>query len=209
MNASLPPCSVCGNRPAAVLRELSGLMVCKRCFIKEIEGKVRKTMARNRMLDVNDKLAVALSGGKDSVALMHLLFANHGPLLAEQARRGHAAVAITIDEGIAGYREESVAIAKDLCNQFGMQHVIFSFKKAFGASLDELIALASSDRFLTFINEKKFGGQMKNAHLLLAKPCSICGVLRRRLLNDIALALSATRLATGHVLNDEMETFML
>ncbi len=209
MDPSLPVCSVCGTRPAVVLRELSGLKVCKKCFIKEIEGKVRKTIARNRMVDVTDKLAIALSGGKDSVALLRLLFSNYEPLLAEHFRRGNAPIAITIDEGIAGYRDESVDIARKLCEQFGVHHVIFSFNAEFGATLDEMVTIATSDRFLSFTKENAHGNHMKNAELLLAKPCSICGVLRRRVLNDIAAGFSATKLVTGHVMNDEMETFLL
>ncbi|MCX8176611.1 MAG: TIGR00269 family protein, partial [Candidatus Bathyarchaeota archaeon] len=40
-------------------------------------------------------------------------------------------------------------------------------------------------------------------------PCSYCGVLRRRALNKIARECRATKLATAHTLDDEVQTIML
>ncbi|MGP3703375.1 MAG: TIGR00269 family protein, partial [Candidatus Bathyarchaeota archaeon] len=40
-------------------------------------------------------------------------------------------------------------------------------------------------------------------------PCSYCGVLRRKALNKIAKEYKATKLATAHTLDDEVQTIML
>jgi len=42
-----------------------------------------------------------------------------------------------------------------------------------------------------------------------APPCSFCGVLRRKLLNDKAKELHATRIATGHNMDDEIQTALM
>jgi uncharacterized protein (TIGR00269 family) len=203
------PCSQCGNHPGIILREYSGRIVCKGCFNREIENQVRREMARSRMLGPEDKLAFALSGGKDSVALMRIVSKIDAGLLDQQRARGLAPVAITIDEGIHDYREESIAIAAGECERLGIQHVVFSFQQEFGHSLDEMVALAGTGEIFQDLQEKHPSGQLKNAYKIIAKPCSICGVLRRRVLNDVAAGLGATKLATGHHLNDEIETFLI
>ena len=208
MSTTVPFCSRC-SKNHAVMTRYSGEQVCKACFLREIEDKVRKTMARYKMLDASDKLALAVSGGKDSTVLTRIVAKNHANLLDRQARNGCPPVAITIDEGIARYRAESIDIAKHTCVDLGIDHVVFSFKDEFGMDLDDMIAAMASDEFQAKIEEKQPEGQLKNAFKIIGKPCSICGVLRRRVLNDLAAGLHATKLATGHNLNDEAETFLI
>lgn len=208
MATTMPLCSRC-TKNHAVLARYSGEQVCKACFLKEIEDKVRKTVARYKMLDANDKLVLALSGGKDSTVLTRIITKIHTNLLDQQARNGHPLVAITIDEGIAHYRAESIALARTTCTDLGIGHVVFSFKDEFGMDLDDMIAAVASGEFLARIEDKRPAGQLKNAFKIIGKPCSICGVLRRRVLNDLAAGLHATKLATGHNLNDEAETFLI
>ncbi|NMC08284.1 MAG: hypothetical protein GYA24_23965, partial [Candidatus Lokiarchaeota archaeon] len=93
--------------------------------------------------------------------------------------------------------------------ELGIQQVVFSFKKEFGMSLDEMIVAASRPAFIQVVGDGQPGGQLKNALKVVGKPCSICGVLRRRVLNDLAAGLHATKLATGHNLDDEVETFLI
>ncbi|MBC7120553.1 MAG: TIGR00269 family protein [Candidatus Methanosuratus sp.] len=126
---------------------------------------------------------IALSGGKDSVVLAHVLS-------KIEKRYGAKLFAVTIDEGVRGYREEGIRIAKDVTNKLELEHFIFTFKEAYGYSLEEIYGMARS----------------KGIPLL---GCSFCGILRRRLLNDLALKLGATKVATGHNLDDEAQTFLI
>jgi uncharacterized protein (TIGR00269 family) len=208
MATTTTQCSRC-TKNHAVMTRYSGEHVCKSCFLKEVEDKIRKTMAHYKMLDANDKLVLAVSGGKDSTVLARTISKIHGNLLRQQAMNGHRPVAITIDEGITKYRAESIAIAKSTCNDIGIDHLVFSFKDEFGMDLDAMVAAMGRDEFLETIVQKQPEGQLKNAFKIIAKPCSICGVLRRRVLNDLAAGLHATKLATGHNLNDEAETFFI
>jgi uncharacterized protein (TIGR00269 family) len=108
-------CDVCRRREGFYLRPYSGVTLCKKCFIESVEEKTRATIARYRMFRFDDKIAVAVSGGKDSVSLLNVL--------ARVERRYPRArlVAITVDEGIRGYRDEALEIAAENCERLGVE----------------------------------------------------------------------------------------
>jgi uncharacterized protein (TIGR00269 family) len=132
------------------------------------------------MLKPHDTVAVALSGGKDSVTLLRILW--------KLERRFPPArlVALTVDEGISGYRGEAISISREVCEELEIEHVVVSFEDLFGVTMD---GVASRPNDL--------------------QPCSYCGVLRRKALNDGARRLGATKLATAHNLDDEAQTALL
>ncbi|MEM1670352.1 MAG: TIGR00269 family protein [Candidatus Methanomethylicaceae archaeon] len=163
------------------LRRHSGEILCKKCFIRSIEKTIHKTIKREKLFEPNDKIMIALSGGKDSLTLLYVL---------SKRKYGSEIFAATIDEGVSGYREEGISIAKKMVEKLGIKHYIFTFKEFYGYSLEELYELAFS---------KKIG--------LLG--CTFCGILRRRLLNEAALKLGATKVATGHNLDDEAQTVFI
>jgi tRNA(Ile)-lysidine synthase TilS/MesJ len=78
------------------------------------------------MLKYDDRIAVAVSGGKDSVSLLHIL--------AKSERKFPKAslVAVTVDEGIKGYRDEALKIAANDCRKLSVEHHVVSFKKLYG-----------------------------------------------------------------------------
>jgi len=152
---------------------------CPDCFVKSVEKKVRKTIRVNRLIGKTEKIAVALSGGKDSMALLYLLskITKKNPNIE--------LIAISVDEGIAGYRSSFLKGAKDLCKDLKIRHYIYSFKSEFGIGLDEIVEKTK-------------------------KPaCSYCGVIRRYILNTKARELKATKLATGHNLDDEVQSGLM
>ncbi|UCH69644.1 MAG: hypothetical protein JSV29_05135 [Candidatus Bathyarchaeota archaeon] len=67
-------CTLCDRREAVIMRPHSGEKLCRRCFCKSIENKVRATISKYEMLQPHDKVMVAVSGGKDSTALVHILY---------------------------------------------------------------------------------------------------------------------------------------
>ena len=91
--------------------------------------------------------------------------------------------ALLIDEGIKGYRENCIETTKKYCKENKVNLVIASFLKEYNFTLDKIVK-----------------GR---------KPCSVCGVLRRSLLNSKARELKATKLITGHNLDDEAQTFLM
>lgn len=131
------------------------------------------------MIERNEIIAIALSGGKDSVVLSHVIKTLYG------GRRDIELHAITVDEGIEDYRPPTVEISERLCRELDMEHHVVSFRDEVGLELDEIV---------------KRGG--RNA-------CSYCGVFRKYLLNKKAREIGATKLATGHNLDDETQTILL
>jgi uncharacterized protein (TIGR00269 family) len=178
-------CTICKLREAFFFRPYSGEKLCKRCFVKSIEDKVRVTIAKYGMLEFNDRIAVAVSGGKDSISLLHVL------AKIEQGYPKASLVAVSIDEGIKGYRDEALKIAAVNCKKLGIRHHIISFKELYGFTLDEIVSTL----------------KMKGERELT--PCAYCGVLRRKALNIIARKVEADKLATAHTLDDEVQTILL
>ena len=81
------------------------------------------------MLNFDDHLAVAVSGGKDSLSLLHIL------VKLKRYRPKTRLTAVTVDEGIAGYREEAMEIAAKNCRKLEIPHHIVSFKQLYGLRL--------------------------------------------------------------------------
>lgn len=177
-------CTICGEKDAVFGRKYSGEKLCRRCFCRSIEGKVRKAISKYEMLKPKDRILVAVSGGKDSVTLLHIL--------AKIEKAYPATVSAgTVDEGIREYRSEALKIAKRNCRKLGVEHIVTSFKELFGYELDEIVELV----------------QRKGEKGLT--PCSYCGVLRRRALNTMAREADVDKLVTAHSLDDETQTLLL
>ena len=114
-------CSKCGNPKVIYKREQSGQLLCKDCFIESIEKKAIKTIKKEKLLDKGDKVLVALSGGKDSVTTLEVL---------ESFRKRNIIdiCAVTVDEGIANYRQGGVDIAVRHAQRLGIEHRVVSQK---------------------------------------------------------------------------------
>ncbi|MDH5793489.1 MAG: TIGR00269 family protein [Candidatus Bathyarchaeota archaeon] len=185
MNANTAVCTVCKRREAFFFRPYSGEKLCRKCFAESIEEKVRGTIVKYGMFEFDDKIAVAVSGGKDSVSLLHIL------AKIERDYPKASLMAITVDEGIRGYRDEALKIAAENCKKLGIEHHMVSFKELYGYRLDEIVKS---------LKQKGDSG---------LTPCAYCGVLRRRALNIAARSLKADKLATAHTLDDETQTILL
>lgn len=160
-----------------------GEPLCAKHFVEYFEKRVRAALEWFRMVEQGDKLAVAVSGGKDSLTTLYLLTKFSGEL-------GYEVFGVAVDEGIAGYREFKLAALKDFASRLGVNVHVVSFRELFGLTLDEAFkALAERG--------------------LKVKPCAVCGVFRRRALNRAARELGATKLATGHNLDDEVQVFVM
>jgi uncharacterized protein (TIGR00269 family) len=175
-------CSLCGVKEAIYFRPYSGERLCGSCLCGSIEERVRRTITRFDMFEHDSRIAVGVSGGKDSLSLLHIL------VKIEEKFPKAELIAVTVDEGIRGYREEAVELAEAECRKLGVEHRVLSFKQLFGYTLDE-------------IAERTRGGALM--------PCSFCGVLRRRALNTLAREVGADRLATAHNLDDMAQTVLL
>ncbi|GAA5261654.1 TIGR00269 family protein [Methanocalculus sp.] len=188
-------CSFC-TKPAVARLTDPDRHLCADHFIRDCEERVRNIMIAEGMISHSDRIAVGLSGGKDSTALLMILsriLASGGDDDSSEkgARENDAVrptadlVAVTIDEGIAGYREETMEAAAALVGRFGISQQIISFRELFGSDLDTLLK-----------------GREEEA-------CTVCGVLRRRALLEGARRAGATKIATGHNLDDEAQSVLM
>lgn len=172
--------SVCTcGREAVYLRMQEGTHYCERCLSRQVERSFQKTIAKGKMLNKDDRIAVAVSGGKDSMVLLHLMHKLSKKLPMQL-------VAVTIDEGIEGYRDKSMDVVKEYAASLGIEHRIFRFENEFDVTIDKLVEGDSS-----------------------IKSCTYCGVFRRSLLNKAAREVGADKLAVGHNLDDEAQSVLM
>ena len=146
-------------------------------FNEKIFTRINNLISDYGLIKENELIAVALSGGKDSVLTLHAL-KNYQQFLDFDL------VAISVDEGIEGYRQHGIDSAVKNALDLGIDLVQKSFKGEEGFALDDI-----------------YSG-FKSA-------CIPCGVFRRNILNKTAYELGAKKIATGHNLDDEIQSFLM
>ncbi len=172
-------CTYC-SADAVYTRQYEGVSFCPKCFQHAIEERVRRTATKYEMLAYNDHIAVAVSGGKDSLTLLNIL------VKLEKRFPRSRITAVSVDEGIEGYRDEALELARKACEVVGIEQVVVSYRELFGTTTDEIAAMR-----------------------LGQTPCSHCGVFRRKAINRAAAMIGATKIATAHNLDDEVQTVLL
>jgi uncharacterized protein (TIGR00269 family) len=172
-------CDKCANN-AIVLIRYSGAHLCKEHFCEFVERRVKHELRRQVPLRGGERIAVAVSGGKDSTVALHMSSKILG------VRRDLSLCALTVDEGIRGYRGSSIPIVAEHCKNLGIEHRVVSFEELYGISMDDI---AKANRELA--------------------ACSYCGVLRRAAINRTARDWGATHLATGLNLDDTAQSILM
>jgi uncharacterized protein (TIGR00269 family) len=180
----MPCCTKCQKEESLYYRAHSGEYLCKKCFLRSIESKAAKTISKYSMIEYGDKVAVGVSGGKDSLSLLYVL----KMLFDQRPNNGNELVAVTIDEGIKGYRDESLQIVKDFCAQLHIESKILSYQSLFGIDMDQAMVQRSSQKISS---------------------CSMCGTFRRRAIDIAAESVEADIVATAHNMDDQLQTFMI
>ncbi len=174
-------CKECLRNPVYV--NLTNIPLCKRCFLKYFERKVLRTVRNYKLLTPNSNVLVAFSAGKDSAALLHFL--------AKFKDRLRISVsAVLIDEGIKGYRDQVIELAKKFCHERDVELKIVNYRDFYGVTLDDIMRKV-----------------MKRG--LNLSPCGVCGTLRRSLINKIAKEMGVDVVATGHNEDDEAQNVIL
>lgn len=171
-------CDSC-NREAVTFIRYNGTHLCADHFMRYVDRRVKKEIRKQIRLTKGDQVAVAVSGGKDSMVALKMVASVFGP------RNGIGVHAITIDEGIDGYRPPSVDIVRRYCEQNDIEFHLRSFSEL-GVTMDEIAPVSGS-----------------------SSPCTYCGVFRRRLMNDEARKIGVKYLATGHNLDDMAQSVMM
>jgi tRNA(Ile)-lysidine synthase TilS/MesJ len=110
-------CDRCSGR-AVIFQKYSGKHLCAHHFEEDVHRKVKEVLRTYRILGKPCRIAVAVSGGKDSTSLLlilHSLFSY---------REDVELVAVSIDEGIEGYRPKTLAAASAVAEKLGVEHVV-------------------------------------------------------------------------------------
>jgi uncharacterized protein (TIGR00269 family) len=162
-------------RPAVYLDRVREIHLCREHLMAFVEGQVLAHLEKTSLPPV---IGIAFSGGKDSTALLKAFCSIHNDLPC-------SFLAMTVDEGIEGYRQDTIRAAEEICRALDVPHHIIRFQDVFGHSLDQLVA-----------------GSEKNA-------CTICGILRRRALEILARRLEIRVIATGHNQDDHAQTAIM
>jgi uncharacterized protein (TIGR00269 family) len=176
-------CNKCSDGPGIFHRSYSGEYLCRKCFLRSIEEKASKTISKYSMIRRGDRVAVGVSGGKDSLSLLYVL-----KKILHRQDSNVEIVAVTIDEGIEGYRDESLRIVEEFCTQIGVESHVLGYKNLFGLDMDETMAKRPSEKMTS---------------------CSMCGTFRRRAIDLAAEQVGADVIATAHNLDDQVQTFMI
>jgi uncharacterized protein (TIGR00269 family) len=174
----------CGRR-VVFFRKYEGSYLCRDCFMKSIEKRFKRTIRKHNMLRSGDRVAVSLSGGKDSSAVLYLMSKIVKP------RKDMELIAIMIDEGTGEYRRKNLELAKKLCKKLGVEYHIFSFKDEFGKGMKQKVR------------------EIEKGDTKIREACTYCGIGRRYLLNKKARELGVTKLCMGHTLDDEAQAVIL
>jgi uncharacterized protein (TIGR00269 family) len=166
-------CRKCGAKAALNMRQ-HRLALCTEHFLEWLPEQTQRFIQKYKMFQPEERILVAVSGGKDSLSLWDVL-----------CRLGYSADGLYIDLGIehgTGYstisRQKAAAFAE--ANALKLHTV--DVPATLGASIPTAARLT---------------------HRGAQKPCSVCGLTKRHVMNQLARDLGYDVLATGHNLDDE------
>lgn len=175
------PCVVCKTERALIKRPKNHQKLCKACFIQIFEDEVHHTIISSSLFYPGEKVAIGASGGKDSTVLASVL-----KTLNERHNYGLDLVLLSIDEGIKGYRDDSLETVKRNAVQYDMPLKIVGYDELYGWTMDQVVETI---------------GKKGN--------CTYCGVFRRQALDRGSKILGIKHVVTGHNADDVAETVLM
>jgi uncharacterized protein (TIGR00269 family) len=141
---------------------------CKEHFIQGFEETAHNTIKEYDLIKGDETICVAASGGKDSLALLEIL------------SKKYNVDALCVDEGIPGYRDQTIDDLREFCKKRKINLRVVDFED-----------LGSQPLY-----------KINPEH-----PCSVCGVLRRKALLEYSRKYDV--IATGHNLDDECQSILM
>ncbi|KAK3349912.1 hypothetical protein B0T25DRAFT_549208 [Lasiosphaeria hispida] len=174
-------CAICKTARALIKRPKNHTKLCKSCFITIFEDEVHHTITSSQLFYPGEKVAIGASGGKDSTVLASVL-----KTLNERHGYGLELVLLSIDEGIRGYRDDSLETVKKNAAQYDMPLLVVGYDELYGWTMDQVVETI---------------GKKGN--------CTYCGVFRRQALDRGAKMLGIRHVVTGHNADDVAETVLM
>lgn len=177
----LSPCALCQASRSHIIRPKNHQKLCKDCFITIFETEIHDTITKYNLFKAGERIAIGASGGKDSTVLASVL-----KTLNDRHNYGLDLVLLSIDEGIHGYRDDSLETVKRNAVQYDMPLEIIGYDTLYGWTMDQVVSQI---------------GKKGN--------CTYCGVFRRQALDRGAAKLDIKHVVTGHNADDIAETVMM
>lgn len=174
-------CQLCHCRKAVMKRPKNLQKLCKECFFYVFETEIHLTIQKEKLFYKGETIAIGASGGKDSTVLASIM-----KTLNERYDYGLNLVLLSVDEGIVGYRDDSLATVKRNQIQYQMPLEIVSYRDLYNWTMDEIVSCTG-----------------------VKSSCTYCGVLRRQALDRGALKLNIHHVVTGHNADDMAETVLM
>lgn len=169
-------CSKCGAKAVINMRQHK-LALCREEYLEWLPAQVQRFIEKYKMFRRDERVLVAVSGGKDSLSLWDILW-----------RLGYEAdglyIGLGIDGGI-GYSDESQRLTEAFAAERNLKLQVVSVPQAHGESIPEMA---------------------ERTHRGRGKPCAVCGLTKRHIMNRVALEGGYAALVTGHNLDDEAAT---
>ncbi len=172
-------CRTCGEKAAVNMRQHK-LALCKTHYLEWLPQQTERFIKKYNMFRRDEKILVAVSGGKDSLSLWDILH-----------RLGYQADGLYIGLGIDGgihYSDESRRLTEKFAAANGLTLHVVDVEQTYGYSIPVLA---------------------ERSHRGKGKPCAVCGLTKRHEMNRIARDLGYDVLATGHNLDDEAATLLV
>jgi cytoplasmic tRNA 2-thiolation protein 1 len=174
-------CAICQTNRALIIRPKNHQKLCKPCFVQTFEDEIHHTITSTNLFSHGDRIAIGASGGKDSTVLASVL-----KTLNERHNYGLELILLSIDEGIKGYRDDSLETVKRNAQQYNMPLKVVGYAELYGWTMDQVVATI---------------GKKGN--------CTYCGVFRRQALDRGANMLGINHVVTGHNADDVAETILM
>ena len=148
-------CCLCKERRPALKRPKTLQHICRECFFGVFEEEIHHVILSNRLFARGERIAIGASGGKDSTVLAYVL-----SKLNQTHDYGLHLFLLSVDEGITGYRDDSLQTVHRNQIQYGLPLKVISYKDLYGWTMDEIVSTI---------------GKKNN--------CTFCGVFRRQVLS--------------------------
>lgn len=174
-------CSRGCSRKPILKRPKTGHALCKECFYYCFETEIHDTIISAKLFNRGDRVAIGASGGKDSTVLAHIM-----KTLNERYDYGLELYLLSVDEGITGYRDDSLETVKRNQQQYDLPLKIVSYEELYGWTMDAIV--------------EQIG---------LKNNCTFCGVFRRQALDRGAVLVGTNKIVTGHNADDIAETVLM